>query len=268
MAIVFACPKCQFVMKAPEDQGGVKVKCMQCSVTLEIPYLRGILVDVPPEQAVAVLSGGSAIKPTQPTHQAMRAAPKENRADEWLKEASELKEQDNHEAAIKLLRRAYEEIRRENAMFPVDAFLKLPIYLQNAGKMKDAWVEFTNLLFRGYPNQPRHGAPLFHDRAKIMDTMRLFLDHERRADVADVYGILGTVCKGVALHKEDRKKELRAFLNKSTCEEYVAELKKYPGNLGPLQPIHTAVIEELSRFPDVDYDRLGDRIDRGLTVKT
>ena len=38
MAIVFACPKCHFVMKAPEDQGGVKIKCMQCSVTLEIPY--------------------------------------------------------------------------------------------------------------------------------------------------------------------------------------------------------------------------------------
>jgi hypothetical protein len=267
MAIVFACPKCHFVMKAPEDQGGVKIKCMQCSVTLEIPYLRGILVDVPPEQAVAVLSGGAPIKPTAPTHQALRTAPKENRADEWLKEASDLKEYENYEGAIKTLRRAYEEIRRENAMFPVDTFLRLPVYLQNAGKMKDAWLEFNALLFKGYPHQPRHGAPLFHDRAKIMETMRLFLDKERRADVADVYGILSTVCKGIALHKEDRKKELRTFLSKVTCEEYVAELKKFPGNLGPLQPIHAAAIEELSKFPDVDYDLLGERIDRALAAK-
>src|SRR5580693_7820370 len=59
MSIVFACPRCSCVMKAPEDKGGLKIKCMQCDLQMEVPFLRGILVDVPAEQAMPIVFGVS-----------------------------------------------------------------------------------------------------------------------------------------------------------------------------------------------------------------
>src|SRR5262245_26139905 len=118
MSIVFACPRCNFVMKAPEDKGGEKIKCLQCDVNLEIPFLRGILVNVPAEQATPVVFGISPVKSTSaqgisPRPLTPGAPAKETRADGWLKEAATLRDNYDLEGAIKLLRRAYEEIRRE-----------------------------------------------------------------------------------------------------------------------------------------------------------
>ena len=271
MSIVFACPLCNFVMKAPEDKGGTKIKCLQCDVSLEIPFLRGILVKVPPEQAAPVVFGTSKYKPPSasgttpaPLH---TTPPKETRADDWLKEAAELKDGDDFEGAIRMLRRAYEEIKRDKALYPIDAFLRLPLYLQQAGKAKDAWQEFTNLLFRGYPNQPKDLALIAQDRAKVFEKMRHFHEREGRADVGEVYGTFSLVCKGIASHKDGRKQEVKAWFTKDTCGEYVEGLNKYPGNLGHLQPIKLAIIEELRRYPDVNFDKLAERLDRALAGK-
>jgi hypothetical protein len=257
-------------MKAPEDQGGVKVKCLQCNVNLEIPYLRGILVNVPPEQAAPVVFGGSVTRPGSShgsAHPVSHGAPpKQTRADEWLKEAAALKDADDVDGAIKLLKRAFEEIRRENVLYSVETFLRLPVYLQRAGKMKDAWQEFNHLLFKGYPNQPKDEAILAIDRAKIFEKMRVFLERDGRADVGAVYGVFHLVCKGIALHKEQRQRELRSSFSKTACADCIHELKKHPGNLGPLQPVRDAIVEELGRYPDVDFEMLGKRIDAGFAA--
>jgi hypothetical protein len=282
MAIVFACPVCNFVMKAPEDKGGIKIKCIQCSVSMEIPYLRGILVNVPAEQASPVFFGTSTIKPGSShgsshgsahgsshgsAHGISSAPPKETRVDGWLKEAAALKDKDDFDGAIQILKRAYEEVKRENLLLSVDAFLRLPVYLQQSGKMKEAWAEFNNLLFKGYPNQPKDQALLATDRSKIFDKMRIFLEREGRLDIAAVYNVFGHLCKGIALHKENRNRELRSWLSKGVCSDYIEQLKKYPGNLGAVQPVREAIMEELGRFPDVDFEKLGSRVDAALAAK-
>jgi hypothetical protein len=269
MSIVFACPRCNFVMKAPEDKGGIKVKCLQCDVSLEIPFLRGILVNVPPEQAAPVVFGTSKIKPgsatgTTPPPPMHTAAPKHSRADDWLKEAAALKDADNVDGAIQVLRRAYEEIKRDKALYPIDTFLRLPLYLQQAGKMKDAWQEFNTLLFKGYPNQPKDAALIAVDRSKVFEKMRLFLERDSRSEIAEVYGVFGLVCKGISLHKEGRKQELKAWFTKNTCSEYVDGLRKCTGNLGAVQGIKEAIVDELKHYPDVDFDKLGARMDAAL----
>lgn len=277
MPIVFACPRCRFVMKAPEDKGGLKIKCSQCDVTLEIPFLRGILVDVPPEQATPVVFGVSGVKhgsgsgitpkPTGPTAQGVAPAPKETRIDDYLKEAVQLKDDNDLEGAVKLLRRAFEEIKREKALYPIDVFLRLPLYLQQAGRNKDAWQEFTVLLTHGYPNQPRDVVLIYQERGKVLELMRRYLQHDGREEIANVYEVFGQVCKAIAVHKENRTREMRAFFTKSVCNDCIDGLKKYPGNLGRLQPIKEAIIEELGRFPDIDFDKLAARIDAALAAR-
>jgi hypothetical protein len=266
-------------MKAPDDQGGVRIKCMQCSVTLEIPYLRGILVDVPPEQATQVVGGVTVPKAGSGPHviaPKFGSAPgvvrpstsRESRTEEWLREAGERKDANDIDAAIRLLQRAYEEIKREGSSFPVDTFLRLPLYLQQAGRGKEAWHEFTRLLFHGYANQSKDPVRVAQDRARILEKMRLFLDRDSRNDAGGIYGLLSQLFEGIALVRDNRKREALARFNKTACQEMVAGLTKYTGNLGALQEIRSIIIEELNRWPDLELERLANRLDTAFAAHT
>src|SRR5262249_7979748 len=149
------------------------------------------------------------------------------RADEWLKEAAVLRDRDDVESAIRLLRRSYEEIKRDKVLYSIEVFLRLPLYLQQAGKSKEAWQEFNNLLFQGYPNQPKDPLLIAQDRSKIFEKMRQLLDRDNRLDIAGVYGIFGLVCKNISIHKENRNRELRTWFTKNTCTEILDGLKNY-----------------------------------------
>jgi hypothetical protein len=164
------------------------------------------------------------------------------------------------------LHEGYDEIRQANALFPVDSFLRLPTYLQQAGKASDAWQEFHDLLFLGYTNQPRDVTLIAQDRTKIFDKMRLFLEAEGKSDDAAVFGVFSRVCKGISLHLEGRTTELRTCFNRSSCTQFVRGLKAYTGDLGKLQGIKSAIVGELDEYPKIDFDLLAQRID--VTLRT
>ena len=246
MSIMYACPRCQHVMQAADDKGGTRTQCAKCQLAMEIPLPRGKLLEVRPAAALpsAVTTGPNPLK-----------------ADDLLKEATARKKENDFDSAIQLLRQAFEEIRKANALLGVETFLRLPLYLQQAGRSREAWLEFNSLLFKGYPNQTRDMGSLARDRAKIFDKMRLFLERDGKAEIAAVFGVFHMVCKGIGLFHEDRRKELKAWFSKTACTEYVAELKKYTGSLGRLQGIFYAVVEELGEYPNIDFEKLARRID-------
>jgi hypothetical protein len=253
-------------MKAPEDKGGARIKCLQCTVSLEIPYLRGILVNVPAEQAVLVNFAVSAGK-SGSAHGSAPGIPtlppaKHTQVDEWLKEASNRKDAGDFEGAIKLLQLAYDHIKKENALYPIDTFVRLPLYFQQAGRAKEAWQEFNKLLFGGYPNQPKDMIRVPLDRAHILDKMRLFLDRDGKTAIGAVYDVLSQVCEAISLHRDEkRRREVRPRFSKTVCNALLGELKQYPGHLGNLQEVRSIIIEELGLYPELDFERLGSRID-------
>lgn len=183
------------------------------------------------------------------------------KADDLLKQAAARKDAGDLDGAIRLLRDAYDDICRANALFPVEFFLRLPAYLHQAGKAREAWQEFSDLLFLGYPNQTRDIGLVAQDRAKIFDKMRLFLEADGKPDLAAIFGVFSRVCKGIGLHYEGRTKELKTWFNKSACTEFVRTLKTFKGNLGKLQGIQYAVVAELDEYPSIDFDLLAQRID-------
>ena len=179
---------------------------MQCDLQLEVPFLRGILVDVPAEQAMPIVFGvsssrsgsspavyapkpgsGSGINQPRPSGQGTQTAATVAagvagvRIDGWLREASERKDANDFDGAIRLLKRSCEEIKRENVLYPVEAFLRLPSYLQQAGKTREAWQEFNKLLLAGYPNQPKDGGRVMIDRAHPRKDAALFSTAMARA---------------------------------------------------------------------------------------
>jgi hypothetical protein len=271
-------------MQVPDDQAGSRSKCTQCGLPLEVPFPKGQLLEVRASELGSGPSAPSAVArltaPAAPATRPASPAVAGNRptvslrpsaqgnsttgqlkADELFKQASTRKDQGDLEGAIRLVRSAYDEICRANAMFPIELFLRLPMYLQQAGRPREAWQEFHDLLFEGYPNQTKDVSLRAHDRSKIFEKMRLFLEADGKPEVATVFGVFSRVSKGISLHYEGRGRELRTWFNKSACTEFVHTLKGYTGNLGRLQGIQYAIVGELNEYPNIDFDLLAQRID-------
>lgn len=106
-----------------------------------------------------------------------------------LKKATSKKKEGDFDNAIKLLKLAYKEISKGPMVYPVDTFLRLPLYLQAAKRNDEAWREFNFLLTKGYPNQMSDLEFIPMDHSIIYDKMRLFLQREGKPELAIKFGI-------------------------------------------------------------------------------
>jgi hypothetical protein len=286
MTIVFACPKCNYTMKAPDEKGGAKVKCLKCGLPLEVPYARGKLIDVwaepkpgshpgtdklPGSNPGTVKLPGSNPGTIKPTSKSNPAAPKpsmalppRSKAEDLLEQAARCKDNGEMESAIQLLRQAHDQLRMDNRAFPVETYLLLPFYLQQAGRKQEAWEALKHFLFRGYPHQTNDRTLLAKDRAKILDKMRIFLESDNHPEKAEVYEAFSMVFKGIGLYRDNRTRELKVWFDKEHCTEYLHGLKRYKGNLGRAQELHTILVEEIGQYPDLDFERMGQRVEEAL----
>jgi hypothetical protein len=266
--IVFACPQCNYTLKAPAEKGGAKVKCLRCGVPLEVPYARPRLIDVWEGSEPKKGSNPGVIKASSKSNPALPRPslplPPRSKAEDLLEQASLQKEAGDPESAIKLLRQAFDQIKKENRAFPVDTYLALPLYLQQAGHKKECWDTLAHLLFRGYPGQVQDATLIAQDRAKILDKMRIFLEADDQKESAAVYEAFSMVFKGIALYREQRTRELKVWFNRENCTEYLHGLKKYKGHLGRAHELHAILLEEIGQYPELDFERMGQRVESAL----
>ncbi|WP_017300139.1 hypothetical protein [Nodosilinea nodulosa] len=121
------------------------------------------------------------------------------RANALLKEATRLKSQGNMHSAIKMLEAANIAISEGETQYTVDTFVKLPLYLQQAGRGQEAIEKLIKLLDL---YSPCWGKPLRRDnvgmiqshiekqRAIVYDKLRLVLQREQRYEEAIPYALL------------------------------------------------------------------------------
>jgi hypothetical protein len=261
MTIVFACPKCGYVMQAPDEKGGVRVKCKQCTLTQEIPLPKGKLIEVRPapgsKPGIKPKSNPSMPRPNL-------TLPPRSKAEDLLEQAAARREAGELDTAVKLLRQAYDCLRQENRAFPVDTYLLLPLYLQQAGQIQEGWDYLHHLLFRGYPNQTHDRTLIAQDRAKVLDRMRQYLEADNHHKTAAVFEGFSMVFKGIALYRDNRARELKVWFSRENCTEFLHTFKRYEGNLGRLQELHAILIEEIGQYPELDFERLGERVESAL----
>ena len=160
-----------------------------------------------------------------------------SRSSVLLKEATAKKKSGDLERAISLLREAYEEIARSGTIEKPATFLRLPMYLQEAGRPDEAWAEFNAMLAGQYPLDIRQPdfAPLW--QSQIYDKMRLFLQREQRNHEAILFGALSFLayCKWLGYNaateefaelREARARELEQQSDPETIEGVIAPLLK------------------------------------------
>ena len=103
--------------------------------------------------------------------------------DDLLKTATKEKESGNYEQACIYLKQAYATMDQSPVWFTVETYLRLPSYLQMAGKPKEAWEAFEQLIKNGYPHQPIAPGLKAFDLATTFDKMRLFLQREMGSEL-------------------------------------------------------------------------------------
>jgi len=177
-----------------------------------------------------------------------------------LKEATSKKKDRDFDNAIKLLKLAYNEISKGPMIYPVDTFLRLPLYLQAAKRNDEAWREFNLLLTKGYPNQMSDLKLIPMDQSIIYDKMRLFLQREGKPKLAVRFGIFSFLSWAIGLLRQKRKDELEEYTSRETIEETVTKLLKKAKKENLTGQVITIVEEQISRLPNIDFAELGERI--------
>jgi len=181
--------------------------------------------------------------------------------DTLLKEATAKRKAGDLENAIKLLKDAYKEIGNGSTIYPVNTFLRLPLYLQEAKRNDEAWREFNLLLTKGYPNQMNNPELIPMDHSIIYDKMRLFLQREGKSELAVKFGIFSYLSWAIGLYRQKRKDELKAYTSRETFEETIRKLLKKAKKEDLVEKISAIIEEQIKRLPNIDFGELAKRID-------
>lgn len=180
-----------------------------------------------------------------------------------LREATANKAAGNVNGAIELLKRFWIAEPFGSSGYGVEAYLKLPMYLQVAGRRDEAW-RTLNVLIADYvlstPKLNDQVLPMM--RSEIYDKMRLFWQREGEASSAVKYGILSHMNWLVGLHRQRRREELRDYASRETIEAVVKPLLKKAKLLHQTTAICDLVESDVRKLPNVDLNSLGDVIDR------
>jgi hypothetical protein len=181
--------------------------------------------------------------------------------DTLLKEATAQKNAGDLENAIKLLRETYQEISQGSTIYPVDTFLRLPLYLQEAKRNDEAWREFNILLTKGYPNQMNNPELIPMDHSIIYDKMRLFLQREGKSELAVRFGIFSYLSWAIGLYRQKRNDELKAYASRESLEDTIRKLLKKAKKQDLIEKVSTIVEEQIKHLPNIDFGELAKRID-------
>jgi len=181
--------------------------------------------------------------------------------DDLLKKATAKKKAGDLENAIKLLKQAYEQISKESISYPVDTFLRLPLYLQEAKRNDEAWREFNVLLTEGYPNQTKDPELIPMDHASIYDKMRLFLQREGKNVLAVRFGIFSWLSSLVGLYRQKRIDQLTAYSSLKDYKDTIRIMLRKAQKEELLEQLIGIMEEHINNLPNVDFTSLSTEID-------
>lgn len=150
-----------------------------------------------------------------------------------LKDATQKKEEKDIEGAISSLREAYKLMAQSTIIYPIETFLRLPLYLQQAGRYAESIVEFEKLLanasakiakeFSHVSKQKQNGLAAM-ERAVILDKMRLAAQRERQFVHAAYYQVLSDANRAVGLKLQERAEELDGYSDRGSWINSVESL--------------------------------------------
>ena len=176
-----------------------------------------------------------------------------------LKKATSKKKDGELDEAVSFLRKAYKEIAKGNTNHSINTFLRLPNYLQKAGKPDEAWNEYNKLLNNGYPNQLNNFSVITMEHSKIYDKMRLFLQRENKNEKAIIFGILSDLAWVRGLNLQKRNSELNTFSKTQNIKDRLESLLKKANLENEIDEFVKVVSAELNDPNNLDLNRASNK---------
>lgn len=170
-------------------------------------------------------------------------------ANDLLKKATQKKRENDIDSAILLLKKAYSEIAKTTIEYPIEVFLRLPLYLQIANRQEEALLEFQNLLENGYVNQNRKAYLMPMDDSVIYDKIRLFLQRNKQYFEAVSYGVYSILLIHYGLFLQKRFLELNNLNEKKLINEKIKPLLKKASRLDLVDTVSNLIINKTNSFP-------------------
>lgn len=171
---------------------------------------------------------------------------------ELLRKATATHDSGDFNNAVEYLKQAYREISKTTIGYPVQTFLRLPLYLQKAGRDQEAWGEFNKLLVNGHPNQMNDPCliPMVH--SNIYDKMRLFLQRKDDFQQAIIYCVLSFLLWMLGLHLQKRRSLLKRCSTKDSIKKQIHRLLKKSGKESSCEQLIDFISTQIQRLPNID----------------
>jgi len=181
-----------------------------------------------------------------------------------LKEAANKKKNGDIDGAIKILRSVYDKLNSSGMMFSIETYLRLPLYLQEAGRRDEAWSEFNNLVL-WVNSKPRYSSEVTPmDLSAIWDKMRLVLQRENRSEYAITFSIWSCLSWAMGLHKQNRLSELETYTTNENILKALNPLLKKASKESFSEGITRIVSESLKQLPDIDFKKIANQVKEEL----
>ena len=115
------------------------------------------------------------------------------------REATRLKETGDWDGAVAGLREAQVRMRESSTSYPIETWVRLPLFLKQAGRFEEAMLEFSRQLdeidgriAKEFSHQPERfwSGFAYHPRAVIYDKMRVACKRQKLPEEAGKYEVL------------------------------------------------------------------------------
>ncbi|MBC2712852.1 MAG: hypothetical protein HGJ94_18240 [Desulfosarcina sp.] len=175
---------------------------------------------------------------------------------ELQKKATEQKKNGDIDGAIISLRSAYKQLEKQGIKWPINTYLRLPLFLQKAGRTDEAWAEFNALL-----RAPESDFMLSMNHSIIHDKMRLFLQREGKASLAVKFGVLSYVETAIAYDKQGRPEELKQLQDEEIIHSCVKSLLKKANKPECEYEIAKIIIKHMKSIKKINLSELAQSVD-------
>ena len=181
---------------------------------------------------------------------------------ELLKNATKRKKAGDYEGGIRLLREAYRKIERGTITYPIDTYLRLPLFLFEAGHRDEAWMEYNRLLIDGIHGDSPNVVPM--NRSRVYDKMRLMLQKEGKTEYAVQFGIFSYLSWLQGLHSQKRATELKELKERDEISGMFTPLLKKCKQTSKLKQLTEIVLKATNKIPKIDFDMITTKITNEL----
>lgn len=182
------------------------------------------------------------------------------KAEDLLKKATSEKRKGNIEKAIEILRNALIKAKKDYGFpFGIKECLRLPLYLQAAGKTNEAWKEFHNLLIESIKNKS------FSDCSQIHDKMRLFLEREKKYNEAIRHGILSFLYDAINTYDLTKLYNWKTGkypiqISEDDISKYLIKLLKKIKREDLKENFLNLILEQIKKLPLIEFDIVNSKI--------